>query len=70
MVIGEAVAGGALAIGVADHLMMLEYSIYSVISPESCAVSYGEVPKKRRMLPKVLNWCARSCQARYCRSNH
>ena len=29
--------GGALAIGVADRLMMLQYSIYSVISPEGCA---------------------------------
>lgn len=36
-VIGEGGSGGALAIGVADHLMMLEYSIYSVISPEGCA---------------------------------
>ena len=36
-VIGEGGSGGALAIGVADHLMMLEYSTYSVISPEGCA---------------------------------
>ncbi len=36
-VIGEGGSGGALAVGVADHLMMLEYSIYSVISPEGCA---------------------------------
>ncbi|WP_417550794.1 acetyl-CoA carboxylase carboxyltransferase subunit alpha [Methylophaga sp.] len=36
-VIGEGGSGGALAIGVADHLMMLQYSIYSVISPEGCA---------------------------------
>jgi len=37
VVIGEGGSGGALAIGVADKLMMLEYSIYSVISPEGCA---------------------------------
>lgn len=37
VVIGEGGSGGALAIGVADHLAMLEYSIYSVISPEGCA---------------------------------
>src|SRR6056300_873371 len=37
VVIGEGGSGGALALGVADHLMMLEFSIYSVISPESCA---------------------------------
>ena len=36
-VIGEGGSGGALAIGVADHLMMLQLSIYSVISPEGCA---------------------------------
>jgi acetyl-CoA carboxylase carboxyl transferase subunit alpha len=36
-VIGEGGSGGALAIGVADRLLMLEYSIYSVISPEGCA---------------------------------
>lgn len=36
-VIGEGGSGGALAIGVGDHLMMLEYSTYSVISPEGCA---------------------------------
>jgi acetyl-CoA carboxylase carboxyl transferase subunit alpha len=36
-VIGEGGSGGALAIGVADRLIMLQYSIYSVISPEGCA---------------------------------
>jgi len=36
-VIGEGGSGGALAIGVADRVMMLQYSIYSVISPEGCA---------------------------------
>ncbi|MBF1800407.1 acetyl-CoA carboxylase carboxyl transferase subunit alpha [Alloalcanivorax profundimaris] len=36
-VIGEGGSGGALAIGVCDHLQMLEYSTYSVISPEGCA---------------------------------
>lgn len=37
LVIGEGGSGGALAIGVADRVLMLEYSIYSVISPEGCA---------------------------------
>jgi len=37
LVIGEGGSGGALAIGVADRLLMLQYSIYSVISPEGCA---------------------------------
>ncbi|MDF3031480.1 MAG: acetyl-CoA carboxylase carboxyltransferase subunit alpha [Moraxellaceae bacterium] len=36
-VIGEGGSGGALAIGVCDSLLMLQYSIYSVISPEGCA---------------------------------
>ena len=36
-VIGEGGSGGALAIGVGDYVMMLEYSTYSVISPEGCA---------------------------------
>ena len=37
LVIGEGGSGGALAIGVGDKLLMLQYSIYSVISPEGCA---------------------------------
>jgi acetyl-CoA carboxylase carboxyl transferase subunit alpha len=37
VVIGEGGSGGALAIGVADRLLMLQFSIYSVISPEGCA---------------------------------
>lgn len=37
VVIGEGGSGGALALGVADRLYMLEHSIYSVISPEGCA---------------------------------
>ncbi len=37
IVIGEGGSGGALALGLADRVLMLEYSIYSVISPEGCA---------------------------------
>ncbi len=36
-VVGEGGSGGALAIGVGDRVLMLQYSIYSVISPEGCA---------------------------------
>ncbi|MGB0954475.1 MAG: acetyl-CoA carboxylase carboxyltransferase subunit alpha [Panacagrimonas sp.] len=36
-VIGEGGSGGALAVGVADHVMILEYGVYSVITPEGCA---------------------------------
>ena len=37
VVIGEGGSGGALALGVTDRILMLEYSIYAVISPEGCA---------------------------------
>ena len=37
VVIGEGGSGGALAIGVADRVLMLQYGMYSVISPEGCA---------------------------------
>ncbi len=37
LVTGEGGSGGALAIGIADRVLMLQYSIYSVISPEGCA---------------------------------
>ena len=37
LVIGEGGSGGALAIGVGDRLLMLQYGVYSVISPEGCA---------------------------------
>ena len=37
IVIGEGGSGGALALGVSDYLAMLEFSTYSVISPEGCA---------------------------------
>jgi len=49
VVIGEGGSGGALAIGVGDRILMLEYSIYSVISPEGCAAILwkdGEKGKK------------------------
>ncbi|HJN37375.1 MAG TPA: acetyl-CoA carboxylase carboxyltransferase subunit alpha [Gammaproteobacteria bacterium] len=37
IVLGEAMSGGAIAMGVADRVLMMEYAIYSVISPEGCA---------------------------------
>jgi acetyl-CoA carboxylase carboxyl transferase subunit alpha len=46
VVIGEGGSGGALAIGVADKMMMFKYSIYSVISPEGCAsILYQDAAK-------------------------
>ena len=46
VVTGEAGSGGALAIGVGDRIIMLEYSIYSVISPEGCASILWKDPTK------------------------
>ncbi len=46
VVIGECGSGGALAIGVADRVLMLEYSVYSVISPEGCASILWRDPTK------------------------
>jgi acetyl-CoA carboxylase carboxyl transferase subunit alpha len=46
VVIGEGGSGGALGIGVGDRVLMLEYSIYSVISPEGCAsILYRDAAK-------------------------
>ncbi len=49
VVIGEGGSGGALALGVADRLLMLENSIYSVISPEGCAaILWNDAGQKER----------------------
>ena len=46
VVIGEGGSGGALAIGIGDHIIMLEHSVYSVISPEGCAsILWGDKSK-------------------------
>ena len=44
LVLGEGGSGGALAIGMGDKLIMLEYSIYSVISPEACSSILWRTP--------------------------
>lgn len=46
IVIGEGGSGGALGIAIADRVYMMEYSVYSVISPESCASILWSDPKK------------------------
>ena len=46
VVIGEGGSGGALAIGVCDRLVMMQYSTYSVISPEGCASILWKSPDK------------------------
>jgi acetyl-CoA carboxylase carboxyl transferase subunit alpha len=46
VVIGEGGSGGALAIGIGDHITMFEHSVYSVISPEGCAsILWGDKEK-------------------------
>jgi acetyl-CoA carboxylase carboxyl transferase subunit alpha len=45
-IIGEGGSGGALALGIADHVIMLEHSVYSVASPEGCAaILWGDATK-------------------------
>jgi acetyl-CoA carboxylase carboxyl transferase subunit alpha len=46
VVIGEGGSGGALALGVSDCVLMLEHSVYSVISPEGCAAILWDNPAK------------------------
>ena len=53
-VIGEGGSGGALAIGVCDHLAMLEYSIYSVISPEGCASILWKSPENANLAAEAM----------------
>ena len=61
VVIGEGGSGGALALGIANRVLMLEYSIYSVISPESCATILwndaslaSQASGKLKLLPEDL----------------
>ncbi len=54
IVIGEGGSGGALAIGVADRLAMMRYSVYSVISPEGCAAILWDDPSKVEIASKAL----------------
>jgi acetyl-CoA carboxylase carboxyl transferase subunit alpha len=46
IIIGEGGSGGALGIAIADKVLMMEYSVYSVISPESCASILWSNPKE------------------------
>ena len=55
IVIGEGGSGGALAIGVSDKLAMLQYSIYSVISPEGCASILWKDTSKANIAAEALS---------------
>jgi acetyl-CoA carboxylase carboxyl transferase subunit alpha len=54
IVIGEGGSGGALAIGVADRLAMMRYSVFSVISPEGCSAILWNDPAKVETATKAL----------------
>jgi acetyl-CoA carboxylase carboxyl transferase subunit alpha len=53
-VIGEGGSGGALAIGVCDRLVMLQYSVYSVISPEGCASILWKSADKKELAAEAM----------------
>ena len=54
VVIGEGGSGGALAIGVADRLAMMQNSVFSVISPEGCAAILWNDPSKCEAATKAM----------------
>jgi len=54
VVIGEGGSGGALAIGVGDRILMMEHSVYSVISPEGCASILWEDKNKNKQAADAL----------------
>ena len=54
-IIGEGGSGGALGIGVGDKLCMLEYSTYSVISPEGCASILWKSAEKAKEAAQAMN---------------
>ncbi|MCP3999735.1 MAG: acetyl-CoA carboxylase carboxyltransferase subunit alpha [Gammaproteobacteria bacterium] len=63
VVIGEGGSGGALAVGVCDHLIMLEYSIYSVISPEGCASILWKDAEKAELAATAMGVTAQRLQS-------
>ena len=58
-VIGEGGSGGALAIGVGDRTLMLEYSTYSVITPEGCASILWKTADKAKDAAEQLGLTAK-----------
>jgi acetyl-CoA carboxylase carboxyl transferase subunit alpha len=59
-VIGEGGSGGALAIGVCDRLLMMQYSVYSVISPEGCASILWKSAERREQAAEAMGITAES----------
>ncbi len=62
-IIGEGGSGGALAIAVADHLLMLQYATYSVISPEGCASILWKSAEKAPEAAEALGLTAHRLKA-------
>jgi acetyl-CoA carboxylase carboxyl transferase subunit alpha len=62
VVTGEGGSGGALAIGVCDRLLMLQYSTYSVISPEGCASILWKSADKKEVAAEALGLTASRLQ--------
>ncbi len=60
VVIGEGGSGGALAIGVSDRLLMLQYSVYAVISPEGCASILWKSAEKAEEAAEAMRITAES----------
>jgi acetyl-CoA carboxylase carboxyl transferase subunit alpha len=58
-VVGEGGSGGALAVGLADRVLMLENSVYSVISPEGCAAILWKDASQRERAAEALKITAR-----------
>ena len=58
VVIGEGMSGGALGIGVTDRILMLEHSVYSVISPEGCAAILWRSAEFREEAARALKLTA------------
>ncbi len=59
-VTGEGGSGGALALGVADRVLMLEHSVYSVISPEGCAAILWKDSAKKREAAEAMKITAKN----------
>jgi acetyl-CoA carboxylase carboxyl transferase subunit alpha len=63
---GEGGSGGALALAVADRVLMLENAIYSVITPESCAAITWKDSSKKQLAAEALRYTADSVQRLGC----
>lgn len=63
VIIGEGGSGGALALGVTDRVLMLEHSVYSVISPEGCAAILWRSAEHRAKAAEALKMTSKNLYA-------